>query len=80
MPVWQEAETTVGVYPMADPEKCPKCGRNLRERPRPERVAVPDFPGEATYGTDPVCGARWHVWDKTSPLRSKARPYVAGEK
>jgi rRNA maturation protein Nop10 len=45
----------MGRYPMADPEKCPKCGRDLREHPKPERVTVPDFPAEATYGTDPVC-------------------------
>lgn len=79
LPVREEVETAVGMYPMANPEKCPRCGRDLRERPRPERVALPDFPGETTYGTDPVWGARWHVWDKTSPMRSKAWPYVVGE-
>ncbi|MFD0211406.1 hypothetical protein ACFVH9_20400 [Streptomyces hirsutus] len=31
-----------------------------------------------TYATDPVCGARWHVWDRTSPLRRLARPHVDG--
>ena len=69
----------MGMYPMADPVKCPGCGRDLREAPKPEQVSVPGFPGEVAYGTDPVCGARWHVWDKTSPLRSKARHFVDGE-
>ncbi|MFC5954370.1 hypothetical protein ACFP51_07685 [Streptomyces pratens] len=26
----------------------------------------------------PVCGARRHVWDRTSPLRRLARPHVDG--
>ena len=73
-PVRQEAETTAGMYPMAGPKECPECGRDLRKRPRPEWVVVPGLPGEIAYGTNPVRGARWHAWDKTSPLRIKARP------
>jgi hypothetical protein len=69
----------MGMYPMQDPEKCPKCGRDLKEDPKPERVQVKDFPGEVTYASDPVCGGRWHVWDKTSPLRKQAQPFVDGE-
>lgn len=69
----------MGMYPMNDPEKCPKCGRDLSEAPAPERVKVENFPAEVTYGLDPVCGGRWHVWDRTSPLRKKAQPFVDGE-
>jgi hypothetical protein len=68
----------MGMYPMRDPEKCPKCGRSLDEKPNPERPSVPGFPEGVAYGQDPVCGGRWNVWDKTSPLRSKAQPYVDG--
>jgi hypothetical protein len=68
----------MGMYPMRDPEKCPKCGRSLDEEPKPERPSVPGFPEGVAYGQDPVCGGRWSVWDKTSPLRSKAQPYVDG--
>ncbi|MFJ5534143.1 hypothetical protein [Streptomyces sp. NPDC093261] len=46
--------------------------------PPAERVKADGFPAEVTYETDPVCGARWHVWDKTSPLRHLARPHVDG--
>jgi hypothetical protein len=68
----------MGMYPMRDPEQCPKCGRNLKDAPSPERPSVAGFPGDVAYGRDPVCGGRWHVWDRTSPLRSKAQPYVDG--
>ncbi|MEU1696057.1 hypothetical protein ABZ590_32885, partial [Streptomyces hirsutus] len=30
---------------------------------------------EVTYEADPLCGARWHVWDRTSPLRRLARSW-----
>lgn len=43
-----------------------------------ERVRAVGFPAEAAYATDPVCGARRHVWDRTSPSRGRARPYVEG--
>jgi hypothetical protein len=69
----------MGMYPMRDPANCPKCGRSLNEEPNPRRVKVKDFPAEVTYATDPACGGRWHVWDRTSPLRSKAQRYVDGE-
>jgi hypothetical protein len=68
----------MGMHPMRDPESCPKCKRSLKNAPNPERPSVPGFPGAVAYGTDPVCGGRWHVWDRTSPLRSKAQPYVDG--
>jgi hypothetical protein len=71
-------EHTMGMYPMQDPEKCPKCGRDLKDKPKTERIQADGFPAEVTYGRDPVCGGRWHVWDRTSPLRSKAQPYVDG--
>lgn len=67
----------MGMYPMRTPDHCPRCGRRLVEPPA-ERVAVYGFPAEVTYATDPVCGARWHVWDRTSPLRRLARPHVDG--
>jgi hypothetical protein len=72
-------EKTMGMYPMKDPEKCPKCRRDLSLAPKPERVSVKDFPAEVTYGVDPVCGGRWNVWDRTSPLRKQAQPFVDGE-
>lgn len=68
----------MGMNPMRNPERCPKCGRNLKEAPNPKRPAVPGFPGEVAYGVDPACGGRWHVWDRTSPLRMQAQPYVDG--
>ncbi|WP_165396414.1 hypothetical protein [Streptomyces sp. F001] len=46
--------------------------------PPAQRINADGFPAEVTYETDPVCGARWHVWDKTSPLRRLARPHVEG--
>ncbi|MFF9484693.1 hypothetical protein [Streptomyces sp. NPDC014676] len=67
----------MGMYPMRTPDHCPSCGRRLADPPA-ERVAVDGFPAEVTYATDPVCGARWHVWDRTSPLRRLARPHVDG--
>lgn len=57
----------MGMYPMPTPKTCPGCGRSLQEPPAALRVAVKGFPAEVAYGTNPVCGARWHVWDKTSP-------------
>jgi hypothetical protein len=69
----------MGMWPMRDPETCPKCGRDLSEEPKTERPSVPGFPQEVAYGLDPVCGGRWHVWDRTSPLRSRAQRYVDGE-
>ncbi|MFH9983924.1 hypothetical protein ACH4ND_32880 [Streptomyces sp. NPDC017179] len=65
----------MGKYPMRTPDRCPRCGRVLTG-PSAERVRTDDFPAEVTYETDPVCGERWHVWDKTSPLRHLARPHV----
>lgn len=70
----------MGMYPMRSPAHCPECGRFLADLPKPERVMVDGFPAEVTYEMDPLCGARWHVWDKTSPLRRLARPYVEGER
>ncbi|GAB1337315.1 hypothetical protein ACE1SV_39050 [Streptomyces sp. E-15] len=67
----------MGMYPMRTPEWCSRCGRRLTGPPA-ERVAVDGFPAEVAYERDPVCGARWHVWDRTSPLRRLARPYVDG--
>ncbi|GHD96641.1 hypothetical protein [Streptomyces naganishii] len=67
----------MGVYPMRTPDHCPGCGRGLTTPPA-ERIRTDGFPAEVTYATDPECGARWHVWDKTSPLRRLARPYVEG--
>lgn len=67
----------MGMYPMRTPDDCPRCGRSL-DGPPAERVRTDGFPAEVTYATDPVCGARWHVWDKTSPLRHRARPFVEG--
>lgn len=52
--------------------------RQASAEPPAERVRADGFPAEVTYATDPVCRARWHVWDKTSPLRWLARPYVEG--
>lgn len=69
----------MGMYPMRDPANCPKCGRDLSQAPKTERVQVKDFPAEVTYGTDPACGGRWQVWDKTSPLRVLAQRYVDGD-
>lgn len=69
----------MGMHPMQDPEKCPKCQRDLKEGPKPQRVKVKDFPEEVTYSEDPVCGGRWHMWDRTSPLRKQAQPFVDGE-
>ncbi|MFF7856097.1 hypothetical protein [Streptomyces sp. NPDC007904] len=46
--------------------------------PPAERVAVDGFPAEVTYATHPVCGARRHAWDGTSPLRRPCRPHVDG--
>lgn len=69
----------MGMYPMRDPENCPKCGRNLKQGASPERPHVPEFDEGVAYGLDPVCGGRWPVWDKTSPLRNKAKPYVDGD-
>lgn len=66
----------MGMYPMPTPTTCPGCGRSLGKLPAALRVAVKDFPAEVTYGTDPECGARWHVWDKTSPIRRLAQRYV----
>ncbi|MFI1563967.1 hypothetical protein ACH4ZX_13070 [Streptomyces sp. NPDC020490] len=66
------------MYPMRTPDHCPRCGRRLTSPPA-ERVRVDGFPAEVTYATDPVCGGRWHVWDKTSPLRCSASPYVDGK-
>ncbi|MEU2620834.1 hypothetical protein ABZ642_22305 [Streptomyces sp. NPDC007157] len=65
----------MGMYPMRTPDHCPHCGRTLTGPPA-ERVRAHDFPAEVTYETDPLCGARWHVWDKTSPLRRLARSFV----
>jgi hypothetical protein len=65
----------MGMYPMRTPDHCPRCARRLVELPA-ERVAVDGFPAEVTYATDPVCGARWRVWDRTSPLRRLGRPHV----
>ncbi|MDI9831731.1 hypothetical protein [Streptomyces sp. KAU_LT] len=67
----------MGMYPMRTPDHCPGCGRRLADPPA-ERVRADGFPAEVTYATDPVCGARWHVWDRTSPLRGQAWPYVEG--
>ncbi|WP_406431937.1 hypothetical protein [Streptomyces sp. NBC_01589] len=67
----------MGVYPMRTPDRCPRCGRTLPGPPA-EQVRADGFPAEVTYETDPLCGARWHVWDKTSPLRRLARSYVHG--
>ncbi|MET7916995.1 hypothetical protein ABZU45_13825 [Streptomyces avermitilis] len=67
----------MGMYPTPTPARCPRCGRTLVGPPA-ERVKADGFPAEVTYETDPLCGARWHVWDKTSPLRRRARPYVDG--
>jgi hypothetical protein len=69
----------MGIHPMRDPRHCPRCSRDLSLAPQPERVKVPGFPAEVAYGTDPVCQGRWHIWDKTSPLRAKAQPYVDGQ-
>lgn len=69
----------MGMHPMRDPEKCPKCGRDLKQGVAPERPYVPSFDEGVAYGLDPVCGGRWHVWDRTSPLRKKAQPFVDGE-
>jgi hypothetical protein len=69
----------MGMYPMRDPERCPNCGRDLKEDPKPVRPPVSGFPEDVAYGQDPVCGGRWHVWDRTSPLRRQAQPYVDGE-
>lgn len=66
----------MGIHPMQDSRHCPRCGRDLSAGPRPERVKVPGFPAAATYGLDPVCKGRWHIWDKTSPLHAKAQPHV----
>lgn len=66
----------MGMYPMPTPKTCPGCGRSLQEPPAALRVAVKGFPAEVAYGTNPVCGARWHVWDKTSPLRMLAQQHV----
>ncbi|MFG2425929.1 hypothetical protein ACGFWD_44070 [Streptomyces sp. NPDC048448] len=66
----------MGIHPMQNPRHCPRCGRDLSAGPRPERVKVPGFPAEATYGLDPVCEGRWQIWDKTSALRAKAQPHV----
>ncbi|OIJ67459.1 hypothetical protein WN71_012780 [Streptomyces mangrovisoli] len=69
----------MGTYPMRTPEHCPRCGRRLADADPPsERVKADGFPAEVTYETDPVCGARRHVWDRTSPLGRRARPYVEG--
>ncbi|MCT9105809.1 hypothetical protein ACFWD7_00335 [Streptomyces mirabilis] len=71
----------MGMYPMRTPDHCPHCGRTLGrtpDGPPSERVRVDGFPAEVTYETDPLCGARWHVWDKTSPLRGLARSHVDG--
>ncbi|MGW1063170.1 hypothetical protein ACWD4F_01420 [Streptomyces aureus] len=67
----------MGMYPMRTQDHCPRCGRRLSDPPA-ERVRADGFPAEVTYATDPVCGARWHVWDRTSPLRRLARPHVEG--
>ncbi|WP_319135788.1 hypothetical protein [Streptomyces europaeiscabiei] len=67
----------MGMYPMRTPAHCPRCGRRLCDPPA-ERVGVDGFPAEVTYARDPVCGGRWHVWDRTSPLRRLARPHVDG--
>ncbi len=68
----------MGMYPMRNPENCPKCGRSLKEEPKPVRPNVPGFPDGVAYGQDPACGGRWHVWDRTSPQRTQAQPYVEG--
>ncbi|GAA3051047.1 hypothetical protein [Streptomyces glomeratus] len=67
----------MGMYPMRTPDHCPRCGRKLAGPPA-QRIKADGFPAEVTYETDPVCGARWHVWDKTSPLRHLARLHVEG--
>ncbi|MEU2490021.1 hypothetical protein [Streptomyces sp. NPDC007883] len=67
----------MGMYPMRTPDRCPRYGRVLAGPPA-QRIQADGFPAEVTYETDPVCGARWHVWDKTSPLRRLARPHVEG--
>lgn len=69
----------MGTKPMQDPEQCPKCGRDLDQDPKPQHPPVAGFPFAVAYGVDPACGGRWHVWDKTSPLRRKAKTYVTGE-
>ncbi len=67
----------MGMYPMRTPDHCPRCGRTLTGPPA-ERVRADGFPAEVTYETDPLCGVRWHVWDRTSPLRRLARSWVDG--
>ncbi|MER6111425.1 hypothetical protein ACWGPD_21050 [Streptomyces hirsutus] len=67
----------MGMYPMRTPDHCPRCGRALTGPPA-ERVRAEGFPAEVTYEADPLCGARWHVWDRTSPLRRLARSWVDG--
>jgi hypothetical protein len=69
----------MGMHPMRDPERCPKCGRYLHIPPDPTHPTAPGFPDGVAFGEDPVCGGRWHVWDKTSPHRREARKYVDGE-
>ncbi|MET8025895.1 hypothetical protein [Streptomyces avermitilis] len=65
----------MGMYPTPTPARCPRCGRTLADPPA-QRGKADGFPAEVTYETDPLCGARRHVWDKTSPLRRRARPSV----
>ncbi|MER7815649.1 hypothetical protein [Streptomyces sp. NPDC096153] len=67
----------MGIYPMRTLDHCPRCDRKLAGPPA-QRIKADGFPAEVTYETDPVCGARWHVWDKTFPLRHTARPHVEG--
>lgn len=69
----------MGMHPMQSPSPCPGADPSPTSRRRSE-VTVDGFPSEVTYEMDSLCGARWHVWDKTSPLRRRARPYVEGER
>ncbi|MFB7246658.1 DUF3293 domain-containing protein [Streptomyces populi] len=52
-------------------------GRSSSPSPS-ERFRTDGFPAEVTYETHPLCGARRHVRDRTSPLRRSARPAVEG--